>query len=204
MAVHAVGPPYHKSHLVMSLEESRLHRVGQTCQLVGLVAHHRAVHQQFISRIGMRSLLAGKYFLEVEERAVAVKARVSPFAQDLQMLPESAPLGYRKRADHRHAGAVGVGERRIHHIGDSVAAYLRAAYRGESVPHAAEQQTHVVVDFCGGTNGTPRVAGVDFLFDGYGRGESVDKIHFRFLHLAEELPGVGRKALHVAALPLGI
>ena len=41
------------------------------------------------------------------------------------------------------------------------------------------------------------------LLDGHRRGQALDKIHVRLLHLAEELPGVGGQALHVAALALG-
>ena len=41
------------------------------------------------------------------------------------------------------------------------------------------------------------------MVDGDGRREAGDLVHVRLLHLAEELAGVGRERLHVAALTLG-
>ena len=42
------------------------------------------------------------------------------------------------------------------------------------------------------------------LLDGDGRGDAVDGIDLRLVHPVHELPGVGRKSLHVAALALGV
>ena len=47
------------------------------------------------------------------------------------------------------------------------------------------------------------IARVDFLFDGNGRGDARYQVYVGFVHLAQELPRVGRKALHIAALSLG-
>ncbi len=42
-----------------------------------------------------------------------------------------------------------------------------------------------------------------FLVDGDGRGEPLDVVHIRFLHLAQELAGVGGERFHVAPLAFG-
>jgi len=42
------------------------------------------------------------------------------------------------------------------------------------------------------------------LFDGNCRRQALDVLEFRLLHLADELPGIGAEALHVAPLPLGV
>jgi hypothetical protein len=42
------------------------------------------------------------------------------------------------------------------------------------------------------------------LLDGDGRAEAADKVHLGLFHLAQELAGVGRQGLDVAALALGI
>src|SRR5207249_930373 len=41
------------------------------------------------------------------------------------------------------------------------------------------------------------------LVDGHRGRQALDEVHVRLVHLTEELPGVGRKRLDVATLPLG-
>ena len=71
------------------------------------------------------------------------------------------------------------------------------------MPRAGEQQFEVVVDLGRRAHGRTGVARVDLLLDGDGRRDARDDVHVGFVDLPEELPGVGRKALDVAALPLG-
>ena len=71
------------------------------------------------------------------------------------------------------------------------------------MPRACEQQFEVVVDFGRRAHGRTGVARVDLLLDGDGRRDARDDVHVGFVDLPEELPGVGREALDVAALPLG-
>ncbi len=68
---------------------------------------------------------------------------------------------------------------------------------------AGEEQAQVIVDLGDGADGRARVVGGALLVDRNGRGETFDVVHIRFLHLAEELAGVGRERLDVAALALG-
>ena len=67
-----------------------------------------------------------------------------------------------------------------------------------------EQQPQVVVDLGDGADGRPRVGGGRLLLDGDGGRQAVDQVDVRLLHLLEELAGVGRQRLDVAALPLGV
>ena len=66
-----------------------------------------------------------------------------------------------------------------------------------------EEQAQVVVDFGDRADRRARIVGGAFLVDGNRRGEAFDIVHIRLLHLAEELAGVGRERLDVAALALG-
>ena len=66
------------------------------------------------------------------------------------------------------------------------------------------EDAEVVVDFRGGCDGRTRAGRGGALFDGDGRGESFDEVHVGTLEAVEKLAGVGREALHVFALPLGI
>ena len=42
------------------------------------------------------------------------------------------------------------------------------------------------------------------MVNGYGRGQTLDIVHIRLLHLTQELAGVRGQALHIPALTFGI
>jgi hypothetical protein len=69
---------------------------------------------------------------------------------------------------------------------------------------AREEQSQVVVDLGDGADGRAGVARGGLLVDRDGRGEALDEVDVGLVHLAEELAGVGREALDVAALALGV
>ena len=69
---------------------------------------------------------------------------------------------------------------------------------------AGVEQAQVVVDLGGGGDGRARVAGPGALFERDGGGQPFDEVHVGLLQLVEELPGVGGKALDVAAAALGV
>ena len=62
----------------------------------------------------------------------------------------------------------------------------------------------MVVDLGDRAHGGTRVTAGTLLIDGDGRGEAVYLVDVRLLHLAQELAGVCRQALDVAALALGV
>src|SRR6185437_5581663 len=75
--------------------------------------------------------------------------------------------------------------------------------RAVRMPDAGVQQPQVVVDLGDGADRRSWVAVRRLLVDGDGRRETLDEIDVRFVHLAEELPGVGRQRLDVAPLAFG-
>ena len=72
------------------------------------------------------------------------------------------------------------------------------------MPTARPEQAHVVVDLGDGADRRARVLGGGLLLDGDGRREAVDLVDIRLLHHLQELSGIGRERLDVAALTLGI
>jgi hypothetical protein len=69
---------------------------------------------------------------------------------------------------------------------------------------AGEQQPQVVVDLGDGADGRAGVPGGALLIDGDGRRQALDEVDVGLVHLAQELAGVGRQRLDVAALALGV
>lgn len=85
-----------------------------------------------------------------------------------------------------------------------VAYHLFARVVGIGFADACIKQTKEVVNLGDGANGGTRVLVHRFLFDGDDRTQTRDFIYVGTLHVADELPRVGRKTLHVTALAFGI
>ena len=78
-----------------------------------------------------------------------------------------------------------------------------AADRAVRPPGAGEEQAEVVVDLGDGADRRARVAVGRLLVDRDRRREALDEVDVGLVHLAEELPRVGRQRLDVAPLALG-
>ena len=81
---------------------------------------------------------------------------------------------------------------------------LFSAFRAVRRADARPEQTHIVVDLRDRADGRARVLRGGLLVDGDGRGQAVDIVHIRLVHLAEELPRIARQRLDIAALTLGV
>ena len=79
----------------------------------------------------------------------------------------------------------------------------RAAGRAVGPAGAGVEQAEVVVDLGDGADGGAGVLGRGLLVDGHRGREPLDEVDVGFVHLAEELAGVGRQRLDVAPLALG-
>ena len=66
-----------------------------------------------------------------------------------------------------------------------------------------KEQTHVVVDFRGGANGRTRILVGGLLLDADDGRQACNLVDVRTLHAAQEVAGIGRERLNIAALPLG-
>ena len=111
-------------------------------------------------------------------------------------------------ADHRGQDLDAAALRQLQHLVDDLVdgllADLLAADGAVGGAHPGPEEAEVVVDLRHGAHGGPGVLAGSLLVDGDGGGESVDIVHVRLLHLAQEHPGVGAEALHVPPLALGV
>ena len=78
-----------------------------------------------------------------------------------------------------------------------------AAHGAVRAPGAGVEQPQVVVDLGDRADGRARVLRRGLLVDRHGRAQALDEVDVGLVHLAEELPGVRRERLDVAALALG-
>jgi hypothetical protein len=79
-----------------------------------------------------------------------------------------------------------------------------ARHRIVRLAHRREQDAQIIEDLRRRRDGRPRVGPRAPLLDCDRRRQPFNKIHIRLFHLVEELPGIGRQALDVPPLPLGI
>ena len=160
------------------------------------VDHHRDV---MLDLLFERELL-----LERAKLAVKQNPRETLRSQLLEQLPVLALAAAHDRREHHETRALGQLEHLVGDLLDRLPGDPRAA--DVAVRHAdpRPQQAQVVVDLGDGPDGRARVARGRLLVDRDRRREPLDRIDVRLVHLPEELAGVGRKRLDVAALPLGV
>ena len=138
------------------------------------------------------------------DAAVHAHARVAAAPRIVKDLLMLALFPAHDRREELKARALGKLHDLIDDLIDRLAADLLAALR--AVRHAAPrpQKAQIVVDLRHGADRGARVFAGGLLIDGDGRGEAVDGIDVRLVHLAEEHPGVAGKRLDIAPLALGI
>ena len=110
--------------------------------------------------------------------------------------------------DHRRkneeAGSLPQGLHPVHDLIDGLAADLLAALGAMRNAGPGPEQTQIVINFRNRAHGGAGAFGGGLLVDGDGRGQPVNGVHIRLIHLSQELPGIGAEALHIPALALGI
>ena len=164
--------------------------------------HHQAVDDD--GDVVLVLLVEVDVLLELAHVAVDLDAREAVGAQLLEQLAVLALAAAHDRREHAEAGA------RLE-LADLVDDLLHAlpgdgppAVGAVRVADARVEQAQVVVDLGDGADRGARVARGGLLVDGDGRRETLDAVHVGLVHLAEELARVGREALDVAALALGV
>ena len=108
------------------------------------------------------------------------------------------------RSHHLNPGPLRQCQHLIDDLVDGLLADLLAAVGAVGRTRSGPQQTEIVVDLRHGAHGGPGVFAGGFLVDGDSWAEALDIVHVRLVHLAQKHPGVGRKALHIPSLALGV
>ena len=107
------------------------------------------------------------------------------------------------RREHLEPGALVELEDAVDDLLRRLARDRPAAVRAVRMPDARVEQAQVVVDLGDRADRRARVADGRLLVDRDRRRQALDEVDVGLVHLAEELPGVGRQRLDVAALALG-
>ena len=129
------------------------------------------------------------------------KASLGRVGENLLMLALFAP-------DHRRqnleAGPLRQLKDAVYNLVDGLLFDLLAALGAVGHAGAGPQKAQIVVDLRHRAHGRAGVFGGGLLVDGDRRGQAVNGVHIRLVHLAQEHPGVARQGFHIPPLPLGI
>ena len=117
-----------------------------------------------------------------------------------QQLDVGALLAANHRGEKLVTGPLRQGEDLIDHLVDGLGPDRAVALGAVGLACSAKQETQIVLDLRDRSHRGTRVMAGGFLVNRDRRREALDRIHIRLVDLAEELPGVSRKTLDVAAL----
>ena len=178
-----------------------LHGLGDAPERA--LAHHDAVDHD-LDVVAQLLLQADLLVAELAHLAVDAHAGEALAAQVFEELGVLALAVEHHRGEHESAAPLRALEDLVCHLVGGLPLDDAPALRAVRRAHAGEQQAQVVVDLRDGAHRGARVSRGGLLVDGDGRGEAVDAVQVRLVHLAEELARVAGEALHVAALALRV
>ncbi len=175
-------------------------RVGQPLAQVGphdqAVDHHRDVVLEL--------LVEDDLLLEAPQLAVDLDPREAlgpQLGEELAVLALAPPDHGR---EHHEARALLPQHHLVHDLLGRLRGDRAAAVVAVGVADPGPEQAQVVVDLGDRAHRRARVARGGLLVDGDRRREALDRVHVGLVHLPQELAGVGRQRLDVAALALGV
>ena len=193
--------PYniHQHHAVCNMGGG-LHAVGQAAGNIRL--HHQAVHHDL--NIMLFVLVQLDLFRQVINGAVNARTHKAGLAGVVQFLNILALVPSHNGRHNLNFRFLRQGENLIHDLIHRLLGDLAPAYRAMGNTDPCPQQSQVVIDLRYRAHSGARVAGGGLLVNGYGRGQTLDIVHIRLLHLTQELTGIRGQALHIPTLTFGI
>ena len=179
--------------------EGRFDRVGEA--LLGRGFDGEAVddHLDVVFFLFLESGWLGQWVHDPVDTHPAVALGVEFFEQ----VDELALAGADHRGQDEETGALGHREDLVDDLLRGLAGDPFPTNRTVRGARAGVEQPQVVIHLGDSADGGARVAVGRLLVDRHRRGQTFDEIDVRFVHLAEELAGVGRQRFDVATLSLG-
>ncbi len=182
--------------------ERGLDRLGQA--LADVVAPDEAVDDD----LDGVHLVAGQVDLgplrQLEGHAVDPDPGEALLGQVVEQRAVLALAAAHDRGHHLEPGPLGQLEDPVDDLLGGLARHRAAAGGAMGVTDAGVEEPQVVVDLGDRPHRRARVARGRLLVDGDGRREALDEVDVGLVHLAQELAGIRRQRLDVAALALGV
>ena len=168
---------------------------------VVLICHHKLVyHYLHIVVLVAVQLHTGQGFAHL---AVHTHVEVAFLAHLLEKLLVVSLTTPHQRGKDVDALSFIVFQDEVQYLLFGVLHHLLAREVGVGVAGAGIEQTQVIVHLGGSAHGGARILVGGFLLDGDNRAQSRYLVHVRTLQVPQEVAGVCRKSLDIAALPFG-
>jgi len=184
-------------------KKCRFGRISKTAFQCLVIRYDQTVYQQFNHRVGKQCVIR-QYFTDTVNGLIDRQTGVTFFLQDFQLFLDTAPIRQDDRGVYGKTSPGGITQNFFHDIAHLMFLHLLPRHGRDGFPDTGIQEPKVFVYLRRGSHRRTRVTGVHLLFDGNGRGNTFDIVAFRLAHTPQELTSIGRKALHIAALPLRI
>ncbi len=180
--------------------QRRLEAVRKPRRDVG--PHHDAVHHHV--DVVLDLLVERGRIRDLVEFAVYLHALEAALLQVGELLAILALAAADHRREQVKPRAFGQRQHAVHHLAHDLA--FDGKPRRGRIGHAdaRPEEPHIVVNLGDGADGRARIAARRLLLDGNGRRKPVDQVHIGLLHHLQELARIGRQALDIAALALGV
>src|ERR1035437_10045863 len=182
--------------------QGRLDRVAQP--EANLLVNDQPIHDRLdgvpLLRVQFYADAAG----QLDQLTVHAGADEALAGQPLDHVAELALLVADNRSEQHDPRPRRQREDFVHNVAGSLAHDGHAGFRAVGLADVRVEQAQVVVNLRRGGDDRARAGAGAALLDGNCRGETLDEVHVRLLHLVQELPGIGGERLDVFALALGI
>ena len=179
-----------------------LHRLGQA--LADVVAPHQPVDDDLDGVLLVAGQVVRAPFGQLDHLAVDPGPGEPLLGQVVEQRLVLALAAPHHRGEHLEARPLGQVEDAVHDLLGGLAGHGAPAVGAVGMADPGVEQPEVVVDLGDRPHRRPRVAPGGLLVDRDGRRQPLDEVDVGLVHLPEELPGVGRQRLDVAALALGV
>ena len=196
--------------LRLVLERDSRHALGQRKRglerfrepLRGVRPHSQAIDDRVDGVPAAR--VEARRRVELDEPAVDVGAHEALGLQVLERLGVLALAVLHDRGEQQHGRALRQRQHLVDHLADRLRREVLAVLRAARHAGARVQHAQVVVDLGDRADRRARVVRRRLLLDRDRRGQPLDVVDVGLFHHGQELPGIGRQRLDVAALPLGV
>ncbi len=164
--------------------------------------HHDAIHHHI--DVVLDLLVERGHVGDLVELAVHLHALEAALLQIGELLAVFALAATDHRREQIKPRAFGQRQHAVHHLAHGLALDRQPGRWRIGHADARPQEPHIIVNLGDGAHRGARVPARRLLLDGDGRRKPVDQVHIGLLHHLQKLPRIGRKALDIAALALGI
>ena len=201
LCVMVVKVCFYLNKAAFRLTDGQLTGFRYTALLSGL--HHDPVHHYlYVMLVCLLEL--DLILIEDPDFPVHSDSGESLASYAVQDLFVSALLAPHHGCQHQQFGSLIHGHDGVHHLVNRLGCYRLPADGTVRLAYPRKKKSEVVMDLGNSSHGRSGVPVGGLLIDGDGGAQTLDIFHVWFLHLAQELTGIGRQGLHVPALSFGV